>query len=168
MSTPIDEFRATVFGPHLKKAWAVRLLQTLQFVTAHPEYCLEIGLIPLDSCSFLVNSNVLACFLGLKRNSLNHNFQQHGFILDITADSAEELQTHAPELVCKARNWSKRVFKYGLFNAQCTRQQVAVASIYAKNARKHNPRTEEDLPLLEYHEFADTESYDDWSDFACE
>jgi hypothetical protein len=168
MSIFCAKFRATVFGPHINKAWAERLFETLQFVTEHPECCLEIGLIPSGPRSFLVNSDVFAGFLGLKRNSLNHNFQQHGFGVDATSDVCQEALAHTPELALCARHWSKRTFKYGPFNPQCTPEQVAFVADHAKHVRRRITPAEEDLPPLQDLQANDVENVDDWWDIPFE
>jgi hypothetical protein len=121
------DFRKTIFGAHVKTPWAVRLFRSLRFVTEQPEFCPEVGLIPLSSCSFLVNSAVFATFIGVKRNSLNRDFQQHGFV--------RELCSQPPTSEPALRHWTKRTFKYGPFNAQCTEEETCLASLYAKQYR---------------------------------
>lgn len=128
------DFRKTIFGAHLKLPWATRLHRALQFVTEHPESRAEVGLIPFNTSSFLVNSEVFACFLGVKRNSLNRDFQQHGFM--------RELCSQDPTLEPVSRHWTKRTFKYGPFNAQCTDEETCCASLHAKQNRTQAVKVE--------------------------
>jgi hypothetical protein len=122
------DFRMTVFGAHAKTPFAIRLFRSLRFVTEHPEFCSEVGLMPLSSCSFLVNSEGFACFIGVKRNSLNRDFQQHGFV--------REPCSQPPTSEPLPRHWTKRTFTYGQFNAQCTEEEAHLATIYARQFRK--------------------------------
>jgi hypothetical protein len=124
---PCDEFQMTIFGAHHKMPWANRIFHAARFVTEHPEFRFEIGLIPIGTSSFIVNSNLFAQFIGVKRNSLNRDFQQHGFVRDVCS------QETTPEPF--SRNWTKRTFKYGPFNAQCTEEEICLASTYARQKR---------------------------------
>jgi hypothetical protein len=117
-----SEFRKTIFGAHHKMPWATRLFRAIRFVTEHPEFRFEIGLIPLGTSSVLVNSSVFAQFIGVKRNSLNRDFQQHGFVRNVSSPDP------TPEPI--PRNWTKRTFKYGPFNAECTEEEICRAYFY--------------------------------------
>jgi hypothetical protein len=147
------EFQKTIFGAHLKMPWAIRLLRALKFVTEHPECRSEVGLIPSSTCSFFVNSDVFARFLGVKRNSLNRDLQQHGFV--------RELCSEDPTLGPVSRHWTKRTFKYGSFNAQCTEEETGQASNHAKQHRmrivpvESNSTPSNDIETFVVESFAD-------------
>jgi hypothetical protein len=132
MATPLTAFRQTVFGAHRKTPWAVRLQDTLNFVSAHPEYTLDIGLIPAGPNGFFLDSTLFAEFLGLKnQNSCNRNFQQHGFPIDRRCNVAIELPKYYSQSVPSGRHWAKRVFTFGAFNGDAT----GMATNYARDVR---------------------------------
>jgi hypothetical protein len=142
MENPLQAFRNTVFGPHIKAPWAIRLRDTLRFIETHTEYQLQVGIIPAGQNAFFVNSSVSAKFFGLKsRNSLNRNFQEHGFVLDHSSNVTQELRTLCPELVPSSHCWGKRRFIFGEFNGDISATQAAQAaqaSNTAKQIRKGN------------------------------
>jgi hypothetical protein len=136
MEDPLTEFRRTVVGRHITKPWAIRFRELLRFLTLHPQYARDVGLIPAGTKGFFVNSQVCARFLGSKcRNSLNRNFQEHGFKIDQTANVADELKFCSPQLITSHRCWSKRVFDFGDFNGESSNQQTDLASNYARLVR---------------------------------
>jgi hypothetical protein len=147
MTDPLEVFRRTVFGPHIKAPWAIRLKDTLAFIEAHPEYQLQVGLIPAQENAFFINSAVCAAFFGFKsRNSLNRDLKQHGFVIDRTSNVAEELRILCPQLTPLSRCWGKRRFAFGEFNGHISATQVERASNYARQVRRRNPQMTQDSP----------------------
>jgi hypothetical protein len=138
MSEVLTAFRISVYGPHIKVPWAIRLHQTLSFVDNNPQFIPEIGLMSTGSNSFLINSKVCSTFFGMKRNSLNRNLQQHGFILDRKADVMAELLPDHSELEWSARHWSKRIFILGSFNPESTIEEINLATNNARLTRTRN------------------------------
>jgi hypothetical protein len=125
----------------MKTPWAIRLRDTLRFIETHTEYQLQVGIIPAGQNAFFINSSVSAEFFGLKsRNSLNHNLQQHGFVLDHSSNVTQELRTLCPELAPSSRCWGKRRFAFGEFNGDISATQAARASNAARQVRKGNPQ----------------------------
>jgi hypothetical protein len=139
MINPLKDFQSTVFGPHIKMPWAIRLRNTLTFIQNHPQYTLQIGIIPDGQNAFFINSSVCAKFFGLKnRNSLNRNLKQHGFILDKNFNIIEQFRTLCPQLIPVSRCWGKRFFAFGDFNWQSSKTQVERASNNAQQIRNRN------------------------------
>jgi hypothetical protein len=65
-------------GPGL--TFAVKIYRILEFVKHHPDACEITGLIWTKlPAIFLVNNQLLTVFLGIKCNSINTNFREHGF-----------------------------------------------------------------------------------------
>jgi hypothetical protein len=111
----------------------------LAFIDQHPDAIPFVGLIPCGPNAFLVNSDLCAAFFGIRRNSCNRNFQQHAFRVDNQGNVADELARRCPNLIGEERHWVKRVFLFGLFNADSTREQVEVASAHARSVRGNQP-----------------------------
>jgi hypothetical protein len=142
MDSPLEIFRRTVFGPHNKTPWAIRLRDTLHFIKQYPQYQLIIGLIPVDQNSFFINSTVLAKFFGLKnRNSCNRDFKQHGFIIDHNCNIINEFKIYAPQIIPSPRCWVKRKFIFDSFNGDSSIEETNLASNYARQVRKSISQT---------------------------
>jgi hypothetical protein len=76
------------------------------FSRTHPGSLLVVGAAWCnDSVHFICNSGVLAAFMGLKANSINTNFRDHGF--EIVRFSLSELTKEFPCLPAN-NNWKKR------------------------------------------------------------
>jgi hypothetical protein len=136
MSNPFDEFRRTVFGPHNRKPWGIRLRDTLRFLSLYPQYQQQVGLIPDGQNGFFVNSQTCAIFFGLKnRNSFNRNLQQHGFDIDHTSNITDQHNFLSSELISAHRCWTKRVCTVGDFNGQTSTLQTELASNHARQIR---------------------------------
>jgi hypothetical protein len=135
MDDVYTQFRANVFGGHIRTPWAKRLHDTLKFVTEYPQYAVMIGLIPCDATSFYVNSHQLGEFFGLTANAINRDFRQHGFKLDNTCDVSSELRTRFTGFVLPSRCWGKRIFTLGHFDAIGGANAVALASDHARMVR---------------------------------
>jgi hypothetical protein len=116
-----------------------KIRDSLLFVANHPESASQIGLIPYGQDSFLVNSKTWAQFIGLKFNSCNRNFQDHGFKLDSHFVISQELRNRYPEVILSRRKWLKRTCVHGPFNAQSTDVEIARAQSYAKAIRARTP-----------------------------
>jgi Na+-transporting NADH:ubiquinone oxidoreductase subunit NqrF len=129
------QFRANVFGSHIRTPWAKRLYDTLNFVTEYPQYAMMIGLIPCNATSFYVNSHQLGDFFGLTANAINRDLRQHGFKLDNTCDVSDELRMKFAETVFSSRRWGKRVFTLGRFDAIGGTEVVVLASDHARMVR---------------------------------
>jgi hypothetical protein len=84
-------------------SWAKRLRNTLRFIEDHSDAITFVGLMPCETNSFLVNSQISAIFFGLKQNSLNINFRQHRFVIDSTADAVSEFAQRYPNLASLGR-----------------------------------------------------------------
>jgi hypothetical protein len=131
----MKSFRESISGTHIQTPWSERVRLTLQFVAQHPEHLPRIGLISCGYNSILVNARIFGEFIGVKPNSINRNFTQHGFILDPKCDVTQELRTLSPKLARMSRSWCKRVYKFGPFNARSTPEDAERMSAYAHNFR---------------------------------
>jgi hypothetical protein len=139
MQNDLETFRTTVFGAHMKMPWAIRLRNTLRFLETHPEYRLQVGIIPAGQNAFFINSSICAQFFGLKnRNSLNRDLKQHGFVSDDSLNTAQQLRTLCPQLISVSRCWGKRRFVLGDFNGQISITQTERASNHARKVRGRN------------------------------
>jgi hypothetical protein len=135
MDSRFQLLRAAVSGPHVPTPWAQKIHEALQFVAAHPEFAPAVGLVPSSIDGFLVNSHACAQFFGVKRNSLNRNFQEHGFRVDVGCNLASELAAKCPQLAGTERRWVKRVFALGAFGTASGAAEVAAATAYARLSR---------------------------------
>jgi hypothetical protein len=132
-------FQQTVWGAHSRKPWAQRIRETLHFIKGHRHAIPFTGLVPSGPNSFLVKSDVCSSFFKIRRNSCNRNFQQDGFYVDLEANIEEELKQNCPELAGEKRHWVKRVFSFGLFNADSTPEEAELASAHARSVRRNRP-----------------------------
>jgi hypothetical protein len=158
MQKPLEVFQSTVFGAHIKMPWAIRFRNTLKFIEAHPEYQIQVGIIPAGQNTFFINSSVCAQFFGLKnRNSLNRDLKQHGFVSESSYNTTEQLRTLCPQLTSVSRCWGKRRFVLGDFNGEISITQAERASNHAREVRSRNfqidtltvPIAPQTLPLEE-------------------
>jgi hypothetical protein len=133
------EFQSQVFGVHIRMPWAQRIYEALHFIESHPDAIPLIGLIPCGGSTFLVNSKLCAPFFGIKRNSCNRNFQQHGFRVENQGNIRDILALKCPSFAGNERHWVMRVFSFGEFNADSTPEEVALASAHARSVRSHRP-----------------------------
>jgi hypothetical protein len=79
LTVPADRCAAPDRG---RVKFAVRILEALQYTDAHPH---EINKVGIAWCSdghhFVANPKILGHHLGLRSNSVNTNFRDHGFVL---------------------------------------------------------------------------------------
>jgi hypothetical protein len=126
----------------MKTPWAIRLRNTLRFLQNHPEYTLQVGIIPDGQNAFFINSSIAAQFFGLKnRNSFNRDLKQHGFIVDRSANI-----TH--QLIPVSRCWVKRIFPFGDFNGDSSIKQTERASNFARRIRNRNDQIPQNCHTL--------------------
>jgi hypothetical protein len=150
MNPECRTFQKDLFGPHIRISWEQRVRKALHYVQEHPEAIPFIGLIPSGRSAFLVNSEVCAAFFGLRRNSCNRNFQQHGCSVDTQAVIGAELVRQCPNLAGQERHWVKRVFLFGVFNANSTQEEIELVSADARSVRDHGPCVaKQPVPLRE-------------------
>jgi hypothetical protein len=76
----LAEFQGEVCG--LGKTWNAKVRMALDFAQSHADAIPRIGLVPCGSDAFFVKAATCACFFGLKHNSLNVNFRNHGMARD--------------------------------------------------------------------------------------
>jgi hypothetical protein len=69
----------------------------------------HIGIASAQNNDIFVNMMLLAKFLEVKRNSVNHNLQRMGYKLDFV-DRSNELLAQVPNLSVWPRTWSKRIY----------------------------------------------------------
>jgi hypothetical protein len=160
MNDIFKAFRDSVFGLHLKIPWAVRLHQALSFVAAYPQFVSVIGLIPAGPKSFLINSHVCSTFFGMKRNSLNRNLQDHGFLLEPKADIEAELCRYNRELRRFARHWSKRMLVLGPFNPKSAIGETSRATDFPRHTPIHEALQQVQEPKEDVSENLFTEKAD--------
>lgn len=113
--TTIDELREIVCpSPNKGRLkFVTRVVHILNFVYAHPETVTQLGAgWCRDGRHFVANSKTLGSFLGLKSNSINTNFRDHGF--QIMTCQRTELQKDYPVL-SDIRHWKKRYISLDWF-----------------------------------------------------
>jgi hypothetical protein len=83
-SIQMDILRVTTalgFFTKSKVTFGVKIHRLLEYIKQHPEDAAVVGLIwSTQPGIFLANTKSLTIFLGLKVNSVNTNFREHGFI----------------------------------------------------------------------------------------
>ncbi|OHT16015.1 hypothetical protein TRFO_13496 [Tritrichomonas foetus] len=105
----VDELKNLVGRDESKgrTKFVVKIFHMLQFVRKHPEKMLELGASWCnDGRHFVINSNILGSFLGLKANSVNTNFRDHGF--QIISSNAQDLRSEFSNMI-ETRHWKKRI-----------------------------------------------------------
>jgi hypothetical protein len=172
MEEIISAFRQTIYGAHKSRKFICCHRDALRFVEHYPTSSPIVGLIPCPPNGFLHNSSVYSAFCGLKRNSCNRNFQQHGFVLDGTCNVQDELNNRFPGLNLSPRNWVKRVFVFGPFNGQTSEAEADCALNHARAVRARRVPAAPPRPAAEPAEMSDepsdiAEISEDWppSDF---
>jgi len=95
-----------------------KILHILRYVSKHPQEAEDLGASWLsDNTHFITHSNKIGSFLGLKANSINTNFRDHGVI--IKKSTVNEIKTEFPYLRDQ-KNWKKRVCQHYNFNSKST------------------------------------------------
>jgi hypothetical protein len=119
----------------MKIPFATKIRDCLRFVADHPWAASRIGNIPYQGNSFLVNSKILAAFLGIKLNSCNRNFQQHLFRCDMNYQITQETRQRYPDIAISPRTGPMRRFAHGWFNEQSSDADVALVTETASRIR---------------------------------
>jgi hypothetical protein len=140
--TQLEELQKAVCGPHLRVWFSTKVRDVLLFVSDHPETASQVGLIPYGHNSVFVNSKICARFFGIKPNSCNRNFQEHGFRIAGKAEIDQELRDRYPGIFLQTRAWTKRTFAYGLFNGGSSHVEIAHARRCAQAIREGRPAPE--------------------------
>jgi hypothetical protein len=115
----LEELQSSIGRDHPNRVkFATKLFHILTFTKSHP------GTIPFlgaswcqDNLHFICNSTIIANFLGLKSNSVNTNFRDHGF--EIVRISLPDLTREFPCLTTN-HNWKKRINHQFIFTANST------------------------------------------------
>ena len=100
-----------------------KILLILQYTKKHPEDIIRVGGGWLsDGNYFITNSGIIAEFLGLKANSINTNFRDHGFNL-VSFTDKEKIRKEFPSLT-NIKFWKVRKYKTDEFNQNSTVDDV--------------------------------------------
>jgi hypothetical protein len=114
----LEEHQRTVHGPHMKILFETKVRECLRLVIHHPWAAPRIGLIPCEEDRFLVNATIFTAFQGIKANSCNRNFRQHGFTRDKEYQITQETCERSPDIALSPRTWSARTVPGGALNEQ--------------------------------------------------
>jgi hypothetical protein len=93
-----------------RQQFAEKLNVILHHVERFPEDIPHIGIASAKNNAIFVNTTLLGKFLGVKRNSVNHNLRRMGYELVLDKPS-NELLAQLPKVSVWPRTWSKRVYK---------------------------------------------------------
>lgn len=95
--------------------FATKLFHVLTFSRFHPGSLFLLGASWCsDGMHFICNSGVMGVFVGLKANSIDTHFREHGF--EIIRYSVPDLTTEFPCLPANG-NWKKRLSRWHIFTA---------------------------------------------------
>lgn len=102
--------------------FATKLFHVLSFSRSHPGSLMLLGASWCrDGAQFICHSGIMSAFLGLKANSINTNFRDHGF--EIVRSSLGELTREFPCLPAN-NNWKKRANHRYPFTAMSSIEEV--------------------------------------------
>jgi hypothetical protein len=108
-------------GPNRIK-FVIKLFHLLHFSRNHPGSLMTLGASWCsDGVHFICNSAIMAAFLGLKANSINTNYRDHGF--EIVRCTTPELAREFPCLAAST-NWKKRMNRKHSFTTSTSLAEV--------------------------------------------
>ena len=148
----IDDLKKLVSKDESKgrTKFVVKIFHVLQFVRLHPEKIHELGAAWCeDGRHFIVNSNILGGFLGLKANSINTNFRDHGF--QILSSSSQEIKNRFPTIT-ETRHWKLRLSSGANFHAASTIEEAENIPCLQQKVdnvtANYNSAPDKELPFL--------------------
>jgi hypothetical protein len=97
MDNSLETLTSRVAGKHIRTPFTNRVFDSAVFVTQHPEHLTDVGILLSTTGGMIVNLTLFSDFLGIKRDSLGHNFRDHHFTLDRLYDPSAELLALLPK-----------------------------------------------------------------------
>jgi hypothetical protein len=117
----VEEFHARLKS--MNRQWTLKIVHCLIFVKEHPSEMVTniIGLRWINTKVFICNSLIFAKFLGMKANTLNLNFRDHGFI---KTSNDREAYWKSRQNLYDVANWKPHEHVSGRITMNCTENDV--------------------------------------------
>jgi hypothetical protein len=129
MEDKIEVLRTRLFRTRPTVPLIVKILRVLNFEKDHPGFTNNLGAFwSGDDGSFISHAQILSQFLGVKGNSINTNFRQHGFTAPklVTLEQLRQLRPSSQGFrLADERNWKHRKHQIDTFRPTTTLEEAA-------------------------------------------